>query len=379
MISVVLSEFSFLSFSSHVQIKNNTVKALTVFDLNDIMGIEEVEFVMSKISTKQLFDEYYADWDEVKAKKVRPQVDRPEVYAYEKKIGKQLIDMDVDELFDMLLTFRNNSSNKPGYVINYNSFNQISSEYRSIFNYYIDHYEVIKNPWYDKRMRGVQATERLAQNKAAYTYANVEEAIENVRTEYEEPRANYIEAFILLFYCGFSKAEEIVRLKESDIDFKNKLVRLSGRTVRLSDRCAELLQYVHSMDFIEGAHGDYALVSWNGGYFKFIIRPSQASVFNDRSVIDVGNFLNRMLVEKVKNKFELEISPRMLYLLGFYDSLVARFGKERAQQMIISVRNREDANDLLNHASYYGLNADNVSHLKRMLRPFLDRDSNEND
>ncbi len=327
---------------------------------------------MSKITTKQLFDEYYADWDEVKAKKIRPQVDRPEVYIYEEKIGKQLIDMDVDELFEMLLTFKNNSSNKPGYVINYNSFNQISSEFRGIFNYYIDHYEIIKNPWYDKRMRGVQATERLAKNKEAFTWRNVEEAIENVRDEYEEARANYIESIILLFYAGFAKAEEIVRLKESDIDIRNKLIRLPGRTIRMSDRCAELLQYVHHMDSIPAMHGDYVLVPWNGSYFKFIIRPSQMPVFDSRPVTEVANFLNRMLVERVKNRFGSDINPRMLYLLGFYDSLVARYGKDRAQQMILSVRNREDANDLRNHAAYYGLVTENVSHLKRMLRPFLD-------
>ena len=70
------------------------------------------------------------------------------------------------------------------------------------------------------------------------------------------------------------------------------------------------------MDSMEGAHGDYALVPWNGGYFKFIIRPSQASVFNDRSVIDVGNFLNRMLVEKVK-KFDYEFQAECVRTQNF--------------------------------------------------------------
>lgn len=335
---------------------------------------------MGKISTKQLFDEYYADWDEIKAKKIRPQVDRKEVYAYEEKLGKQLIDMDVDELFEMLLTFKNNSySDRPGYVINYNSFTQIASEYRGIFNYYIDHYEVIKNPWHDKRMRGVQATERLAQNKVAFTWEYVEEAIEKVRTEYEESRANYIEALILLFYCGFSKPEEIVLLKEEDIDFDTNTIVLGSRTIHLNSRCAELLKYVHSLDSIEGWRGDYALVPWNGGYFKFIIRPKHEPTFNDRPIKEVSNFISRMLVEKVKNAFGVDINPRMLYLLGFYDSLVNRYGKERTQQLIVSVRNREDTNDLLNHASYYGVNAENVSHLKRMLRPFIDRSGNDDE
>lgn len=57
---------------------------------------------MAKIPTKQLFDEFFASKgkDETYLRKIRAKADRPEVYAYEEKIGKQLVDMDVDELFE---------------------------------------------------------------------------------------------------------------------------------------------------------------------------------------------------------------------------------------------------------------------------------------
>ena len=327
---------------------------------------------MAKISTKELFDQYYKDWEPVKAKKVRPQIDRPEVYAFEQKIGKQLVEMNVDELFEMVLSFNNNNHPEdPNYVINYNSFNQIASGYRDLFNFYISHYEVIVNPWYDKRMRGAQATQRLAQDKPAFTYKNVEEAIQRVQGHYEPERAKYIECILLLFYCGFAKSEEIVNLEESMIDEETKTINLRGRTIRLTDRCFELLQYVHNLDSLPGWRGDYTMASWRGKYFKYNIRPKQVDTFDDRTETEVAALINRTIIVCVKNEFGMEINYRLLYLCGFYDSLVREYGEERAQELILSVRNPVDTEDLMIHAEYYGIEVSNVSQFKRSLRPLI--------
>lgn len=328
---------------------------------------------MAKISTKELFNRYFERFDETRQKKTRAQLERPEVYAYELKIGKQLVEMNVDELFDMMMTFKNNNS--PGdtnYVINYNSFYQIASGYRDLFNFYnqiAD--EVIVNPWYDKRLRGKEATQRIAQNKPAFTYAIIEDAIAKVRDRYEPERASYIECIILLFYCGFAHAEEIVNLEESMINMEEKTVSIEGRTIRLTDRCFELLQYVHSMDSMPGWRGDYAMASYRGRYFKYNIRPKQAAVFDERPEGEIANLINRILIVNVKNEFGLDINYRLLYLCGFYDSLVMEYGEERAQELILSVRNREDTDDLMLHAQYYGIEVGNVSQLKRALYPFI--------
>ena len=46
---------------------------------------------MAKISTKELFDLYYESVKGTSAEKTRPQIDKPELYAYEMKIGKELL------------------------------------------------------------------------------------------------------------------------------------------------------------------------------------------------------------------------------------------------------------------------------------------------
>lgn len=328
---------------------------------------------MAVIETSKLFDKFFEGKDPTTVKKTRSQIDRPEVYAYEAKIGKQLVDMNVDELFGMIESFNDNRKHgcDNNYSINYNSYSQISSSYRSLFNFYIDNYEVIKNPWYDKRMRGVEATERLAKTKEAFTWETVDNAIKQVRSAYDRDKAKYIECIILLYYNGFSKAEEIVALTEDMINFKTKEVRLSGRTITLSDRCFELLTFVHNMTTLDGWRGDYLMASYRGNYFKYAIRPKEEDEFNNRSQEEIANMINRRILVDVKKKFSIDISYRLLYLLGFFDNLVATYGADRARALVLSVRNSEDTEDLMKAAREYGVVTDNVSHLKRMLRPFI--------
>lgn len=326
---------------------------------------------MAKISTKELFDNFFAEKTLETAAKTRPQIDRPEVYEYEAKIGKQLVEMDVDELFEMVLSFNNNRGTSGAYSISYSSFSQIFSMYRSLFNFYIDNYEIIRNPFNDKRMKGAQAAQRLAQSKEPFTWKNVEEAIFKVHENYEFNKANYIECILLLYYNGFSKAEEIASLTENMIDFKNKSVMLPGRTLKLSDRCFELLTFVHNLTSLEGWKYDYLVKSWRGNYFKYIIRPKEEASFDDRTLSEIGNLINRRILTDVKKKFGLDINYRILYLLGFYDKVVKQYGEERTYELITSVRNSKNTEDLMKIARDYGVVVDSVTVLKRLLRPFI--------
>lgn len=328
---------------------------------------------MAVIETSKLFDAFFKEKKESIVKKTRSQIDRPEVYAYEKKIGKQLVDMDADELFDMIQTFNDNRKHGEdnGYSINYNSYTQISSNYRSLFNFYIEKYEVIKNPWNNPKMRGAEAVKRLAKTKEAFTWETVTKAIKCVHEEYSQDKANYIECMLLLYYNGFAKAEEIVSLTEDMINFKTKEIQFPDRTIVLSDRCFELLMYVHNMTSLDGWRTEYLMVSYRNGYFKYAVRKKERKSFNDRPPEEIANMINRRIIKEVKNTFSIDINYRLLYLLGFYESLVSAYGKDRAKDLVLSVRNSEDAEDLMKAAKNYGLTVNNVSHLKRMLMPFI--------
>lgn len=327
---------------------------------------------MAKIITKKLFDMFFEGKDYDVVRKTRPQIDRPEVYEYEKKIGKQLVEMDVDELFEMILSFNGNRKfNNANYSIGYTSFNQIASYYRSLFNFYIDNVEVIKNPFNDKRMRGTEATKRLAQGKDPFTKEMLDDVIRKLHADIDEYRAEYLECILLMFYDGFVSAPEIVSLKEDMIDFKNHTVRLPGRTIKLSDRCFELLQKINGSSVLTGHRGDYEMVSYHGSYFKFCVRPKRVGDFQERDEAEVANLINREISKRIKAEYGIDINYRLVYFLGFVDFIKEQYGEERCKELILAVRDPEATKDLLNVARMYGVTIDNVTLLKKQLRPFI--------
>lgn len=332
---------------------------------------------MAKMDTKEVFDLYFKDIPFDTARKCRPQVDRPEVYSYELEVGKQIFDMDVDELFGLLLSF--NKSREFGdsnFSISYNSYDQIASKYRSIWNFYIDNIEIIRNPWNDKRMRGAAATKRLVESKTAFTYDIIEQVIGKINKDYKDTDyeyGKYLECLILLFYNGFAEAQEIVLLKEDDINFNTREVKLPGRTICLSDRCFELLKFVHSLNEIHTLRLSFDAVPYQDGYFKIAIKrkADDADPFCGKSLVDVGAILTRKISMNIRKKYNIDINYRIIYLLGFYDYIVGRAGEERTKELIMSIRNSEDAIELIGYAKEYGVVAENVSYIKKLLRPFI--------
>lgn len=327
---------------------------------------------MAKIETKTLFDEFFATKDPKTERKIRSQIDRPEVYAHEIKIGKQLIDMNVDELFDMLSTFTGKKKEDgAGYPIAYSSYMQISSFYRELFDFYSVNHEIIRNPWHDKRMKGQNALERLTQDRTPFTKSDLDNTIKMVYGTYDSDRAKYIECVLQLFYNGFAKAREIVSLKEDMINFKTNEIRLSGKTITLSDHCMSLLNYVHGLTTMSGYHYDYVAVSYRGGYFKYIVRENRVENFDNEEPEVPENMIQQKILTDVRKKFDVDINYRSLYFLGFYNFVVNIYGEERTKELILSVRNPKNTEDLMRVARQYGVVVDNVTQLKRLLRPFI--------
>ena len=327
------------------------------------------------MDTKEVFNLYFKDVSYDTVRKNRPQVDRPEVYAYEAELGKQIFDMNVSELFGLILSFNNNREfGDSNFSISYSSYDQIASTYRSIWNFYIENIAIIRNPWNNREMRGIAAAKRLAESKTAFTYDVIERVISRINDEYEDENCDYgkyLECLILLFYNGFANVQEIVLLKKEDINFKTQEVRLQGRTIYLSNRCFQLLQYIHNLNEIKVFHRNYAAISYHGGYFKIVIQSKEVENFQDKSLVDVGAILTRKITMNIKQKYGVDINYRILYLLGFHDYIVNKIGQVRTKEIITSVRNSEDAQELRQCAKEYGIVADNVTYIKKILRPFI--------
>lgn len=327
---------------------------------------------MAVISTKELFDKYFEDKDPETVRKTRSQCDRPEVYEYEIKIGKQLVDMNEEELFEMICSFNNKKSAvRGGLKVSGGSFRKYVSAFRLIFQFYIDNYEVIRNPFYSTKFKGIQADALLADNKGRFTHQQYEEIIEKLHGRYDPERADYYELLMRMFYEGFYDAQEIANLKEEQINFRRKEVRLPGRTIKLSDRCFELLTKIHEIEIMDGLRSSFYMIAWHNGYFKFVIRPNEANDFQNKDLTYLGRKINTILFKKISSEFNVDIGYRKLYLLGFYDTLVKRYGEERTKQIITSFRVAKDVNDLEIVMNEYGIVIENMNYLKRSLVQFI--------
>lgn len=326
---------------------------------------------MGKISTKQLISRYFKSIEGTPAEKQRAIIDKTELYDYEEKIGKELIDMDVDDLFGLINELNNKKNGKdiPFMTAHY-SFDHLTVLLRAIFNFYIDTVEPIKNPLYDKRMKGKEATKRLAQGKETLRFDYVQNIINKVHNDTTEDRADYVELIMLLYYSGFENAEEIATFKGSAINHRNRTVAMTGRTVQLTDRCYELLQKFEGIDELVEWR-TYYLTTYRGGYFKFIVQEKQLAEFDDRDIRSICNMINRQISVYVNQPYNTKINFSILYWLGFYDSIVKKYGEEETNRMLLSFRNSDDVTKLMNCARDYGVKVDNISHLKRFLRPFV--------
>lgn len=323
--------------------------------------------------TRTLFDEYYATRPETTVVKIRGQVDRPELYAYEKKIGKQLVDMDAMEIAEMVISFADKNSANKVYKISYRSYDTRMSILRDFFYWYIDNYEVIKNPCVDKRIKGRNAIELFGDMGMSNTFTveSMEETIQQIRESQTEEYADYQEAIIRMFYEGFPESIDIVNLKEEEINHERKTAIVRGRELQLSDRLYELLVKVNNMKDIPAYRGVFIMISYRGSYFRFPTRERFVKESQDRPPEYWAAYINRIFNREITNKLGININARTLYLLGFYNYMINAVGEEETKRLVTSYRNTEDSKKLMGLANDYGVIEQNVTILKRLLIPYV--------
>ncbi len=319
---------------------------------------------MKKIPTVELLDSFFSEADSA-YKRRRKIIKEEQLFDYEKKIGKEFVDMSADEITEFLSEINPRRNSAKSYNIQKdNTINQIRTIYKRIFDYYIDSYDnTLKNPFDDVRI--------IPKSKDCLSYNTIDDIIKKHHKDFPPDRADYYELIILLYYNGFENATEIVEMKEADINNKNKTVKIKGRTIKLSDRCYSLLEKFHEMTELEGWR-NFDLTSWHGSYFKFIVQHKNTQNVDERTLKKMRESINVMICKYINNRYNLNISYSDLYYLGFYDFLVDSYGKEKTDEMINSNYNHEFVKSLENSAKEYQLKYNNVSQLKRKMRMFVE-------
>lgn len=332
---------------------------------------------MAVITTEQLMKEYFAE-QERQGKDVRrnqSQLDRPEVYAYEQKIGKQLVEFDADEILDMISTFQN-KKNKFAYAeegpkMSANSYKRYISGYKQIFLFYVKHHELVRSPYDDPKLKGINVHMHRAESRDRLTWAKVEGILNRLSTKYEYERACYFELIIRLFYDGFANAHEIINMKEADINTRRREVTVPGRIVRLSERTYQLLQENHKATQMDVHRTKMDMMSWHGSYMKFFVHNGRVSDFSAIDAISVARKITVPISSTIPKDFGISLSFRRLYLLGFYDYLVRNTSEERAKEMILAKSSPAAQEEFMALIDAYPVITDNVFVLKQSLVEFI--------
>lgn len=332
---------------------------------------------MAVITTEQLMKEYFAE-QERQGKDVRrnqSQLDRPEVYAYEQKIGKQLVEFDADEILEMISTFQN-KKNKFAYAeegpkMSANSYKRYISGYKQIFLFYVKHHELVRSPYDDPKLKGINIHIHRAESRDRLTWEKVEGILNRLSTKYEYERACYFELIIRLFYDGFANAQEIINMKEADINTRRREVTVPGRIVRLSERTYQLLQENHKATQMDVHRTKMDMMSWHGSYMKFFVHNGRVSDFSAIDAISVARKITVPISSTIPKDFGISLSFRRLYLLGFYDYLVRNTSEERAKEMILAKSSPAAQEEFMALVDAYPVITDNVFVLKQSLVEFI--------
>ena len=322
--------------------------------------------------TQKLLYEYLETRPEKTAKKIRGQVDKEELYAYERQINKPLVDMDAMEIADMLKAIMGGSSRKMNY--SYRTYASLLSFFRGYFDWYIENFEVIKNPCNDKRIKGSNAEEILGESTEIFTKKHFSDVINKIRESQFEEYADYLEAIIRMFYEGFPESIDIVNLKKDDINHDKKTAVVRGREVQLSDRLYELLKRINSMEEIPAYRGSYKMISYRGSYMKFPTREKNKDQFSERPPANMGMNISRVINRDINSKLDININGRLLYLRGLYDFIVKKYGQDETNRLIMFGKNPGDAKKLMDVSEEYGIIEKNVTTLKMLLKQFIEKE-----
>lgn len=329
---------------------------------------------MAKISTKQAIEECYSEQNK-EALGIKNldnplrQTNRQELYDFEKEIGKELLDMNADELVELLHYFH-----KRG--VQSTIIKNFHKNFQRVFDYYIRNYEVIVNPFYmDFRLSAKTISEyaRTVNVPVKLTTELMESYIKDFRRENDSSYADYIETFVRLLYDGVNTTDEIILLKKDMIDFYTGEIHLPRATIRLRSRTLELLIRNMTVDRIKRTQRSVDLAPWKGSFLKFPVQKKNKDNPDERDLVVVRNSIPRYINEMFHG-CPAKTGVMDIYNLGFYEFIVGKFGLEMMDQVIEHPGQKQINFAVSEAAKEYGIVFENIYHIKKRIAAHTELD-----
>lgn len=249
---------------------------------------------------------------------------RPEISAYEEKIGKSFLEMKEYEIRDMFKTFVDHRSKGKKHIIAKNIINNIVGFYTRFFNWCIDKGYIKGTNIF--LMESLSSREIHAMLYDAYKeeipVLLEEKEFEKICKACRENFANafYYEAILRLLYEGvIFRLTDLVDIKV--VDTEKNTVLLHKRTVKVSKKLCCLLKEMQGENFVL-ANGTLEARKIDNSYFYFIVKKN-------REVGNIREILSRGFFKDFSRCCGLKITPDLLYYSGLYNFLLKKTGGDR--------------------------------------------------
>lgn len=315
------------------------------------------------MSTRELLGRYFESKPEEARRKIRAQLDREELYNYEKQSGKSILEWDSSDVINFLILC-NAGSRK----LSIRSIDVILSLLRMFYEWYNENIGEVKNPCNDKKLKGKRVSEIVFNEtrEEPFTRSMLEDVCAKLHQEEIVEFADYLECIVRMAYEGFGDTQDMIALKPEDIDHETHIVTIRQTKHKLSDRLYKLLVRIHEMEIMPGYRGNFVMVSCEGSYFKFLTREKNADKEHD--ITFYMNYLSRLYIRKIKPLFDIDISLRGIYVTGFYDYLCEKYGKDYVEDSLNGVHVKRQSDFIMLEAAQYGIRVSNMSQFKQTLK-----------
>lgn len=331
--------------------------------------IAEKEVVYMAAKTREILELYFQSKSPEFVKKLRNTIEKDKIlYEYEDNLGKELKDMDTNELIGLLKLYKLRSPES--YV----------SQLRTAYIHYDQTVESIRNPFKEIKMPTGEFLKQITYRKNSMNYDIFEDVINYIRNNQPENVADLFELTLQLAYCGICTIEELLSIKEEMIDFEDKTIQLPDRLIRLSDTAFKLLVKNHNVSSGKVYNEEpydrqpYMLMHWRNSYISWKVSKRTAGIFDDKSFKEVVDIIRHYLTRNVLPQLDIDFSYKTIAYLGFYNHLIAKYGKDMANNIILAKRFEDkDLAPLLKiEANRYQLYYAHITTLRRDLTYFID-------
>lgn len=314
-------------------------------------------------TSENIIKEYYREC-QIHRKGYTP-LDRKEIYEYEESLGKSIFEMSANELMDLFAVFKRRKVGDSN-IIPYNTYCQYVSEFRGLFQWYCEHYQVIINHFNTKdKFNYNKLVERANQNKEIVSpseYYNSMLASNRI--------SSFTKMVNQLAYLGLS-IMNIITLTDDMVDLDARTIQLRNRSRVIpmpDDLYYRMLNNHNEPDENRDTDGNISL-HWRESFLSFRTRAKPQYEFDKLPDTRIRMITRQKVAKECNKELGCSVSLEELQRLGFYDFLVSKYGREEANELISDPANTNKFN---REAFYYGgFNENTLTRTKRDMVQFI--------